>query len=78
MTYYRDFKRYVGLAGLPTNFRPHDMRHTAATNVVNRGGTTKDAAEMLAHTSTRHTERYARHLNMERKRQTAERMEAAS
>ena len=51
------------------------MRHTAATNVINRGGTTKDAAEMLGHKSTRHTERYARKLGMERKRQTAALME---
>jgi integrase len=71
-TWYRDFKSHVRLAGLPENFRAHDLRHTAATNVINRGGTTKDAAEMWGHRSTGHTERYARKLGMDRKRQTAE------
>ena len=75
MTWYRDFKRQLRLAGIPKNFRAHDLRHSAATFVINRGGTTKDAAEMLAHQSTRHTERYARRLGLERKRETAARME---
>ncbi|MBV8775548.1 MAG: tyrosine-type recombinase/integrase [Deltaproteobacteria bacterium] len=49
MAWYRDFKSQLKRAGLRTTSRAHDLRHTAATYVINNGGTTKDAAVMLAH-----------------------------
>lgn len=71
----RTFKRYARLAGLPDNFRLHDLRHTAANYCVNKGGNTKDASVMLGHVTTRHTERYTKRLGLERKAQTAALME---
>jgi hypothetical protein len=51
------------------------MRHTAATYAMDHGANTKEIAQMLGHKSTKHTERYAKRLGMERKRQTAAIME---
>lgn len=49
------------LAGLP-DVRMHDLRHSAASNLVNAGQTLYSVAKILGHRQTRTTERYA-HLS---------------
>lgn len=48
-------------AGLP-DLRVHDLRHSAASNLVNSGQSLYIVAKVLGHTQTRTTERYA-HLD---------------
>jgi site-specific recombinase XerD len=48
-------------AGLP-DVRMHDLRHSAASNMVNSGQTLYAVAKVLGHRQTRTTERYA-HLS---------------
>lgn len=56
-----------------SNFRFHDLRHTAASYLVMGGATLYDAAQILGHKSTETTKRYA-HLSTEHKAKVAERV----
>lgn len=53
------------------DFTFHDLRHTAASRIVQAGGTLLDAGEHLGHSSPIMTQRYA-HLSQDRRQQTAE------
>ncbi len=61
------FQGAVRRAGI-RNFRFHDLRHTAASQMVIRGASLKDVQEILGHKSMTMTLRYA-HLSQERKKQ---------
>lgn len=50
-------------AGLPSNVRIHDLRHTFASRVVSRGRNLYEAQKLLGHADPRTTLRYA-HLSM--------------
>jgi len=50
-----------------TNFRFHDLRHTAASNLAKNGATLLEIAEVLGHSNTTVTKRYA-HLCIDHKR----------
>lgn len=45
----RSWKRLLGKAGLPTNTRLHDIRHSTATLLLSRGVSVKVVSEMLGH-----------------------------
>ncbi|MCU7836226.1 MAG: site-specific integrase [gamma proteobacterium symbiont of Taylorina sp.] len=50
-----------------TNFRFHDLRYTAASNLAKNGATLLEIAEVLGHSNTTVTKRYA-HLCIDHKR----------
>ena len=52
------------------DFHLHDLRHTCATMLINRGATLYDVQGYLRHASPKMTQRYA-HLTGERREQTA-------
>ena len=53
------------------DFRWHDFRHTAASRIVQVGGTLLDAGEHLGHRTPLMTQRYA-HLSPERRQRVAD------
>jgi integrase len=57
-------------AGLPANFRIHDLRHSFASRLVSKGQSLYVVQQMLGHADPRTTMRYA-HLSMEIQRQAA-------
>ena len=56
-----------------SDFRFHDLRHTAASYLVMAGATLHECAEVLGHRSIQTTKRYA-HLSTEHKAQLTERV----
>ncbi len=56
-----------------TNFRFHDLRHTAASYLVMNGASLHETAEILGHKSTQTTKRYA-HLSTDHKSALAQRV----
>jgi integrase len=57
-------------AGLPSNIRIHDLRHTFASRLVNAGESIYVVQQMLGHADARTTQRYA-HLSMDVQRRAA-------
>ena len=56
----RAFKRAVKRAGIQVRVRPHDLRHTFASNYLQSGqGTLADLSKILGHTSLKTTMIYA-------------------
>jgi integrase len=70
----RHFKRAVRVAGL-TDFRFHDLRHTAASYLAMTGATTNEIAEILGHKTLDMVKRYA-HLTTTHSAKVLERMES--
>ena len=64
------FEKARERAGLE-DFRWHDFRHTAASRIVQAGGTLLDAGEHLGHRTLLMTQRYA-HLSPERRQKVAD------
>ena len=62
-------------AGLP-HLRVHDLRHSAATNLVAGGGTLNDAQEMLGHANISLTSSLYKHAEDSQQRATAARIDA--
>lgn len=59
-TIKRYFKTAKALAGITRRFRFHDQRHTFASTLASKGINSFTLRDLLGHTSTRTTERYAR------------------
>jgi integrase len=64
----RSFKSALRGAGIQ-DFRFHDLRHVAASQLIERGGSLAGAQKLLGHTSIRTTERY---LNLSQKFERSE------
>ena len=48
----RSFKRYLEEAGIPTDVRFHDLRHTAGTLALRQGVPLHTVSKMLGHSDT--------------------------
>jgi len=59
-TIKRYFKTAKAIAGINRRFRFHDQRHTFASTLASKGINSFTLRDLLGHTSTRTTERYAR------------------
>lgn len=54
----RDFKKWLGVAGIEGSFTPHTLRHTAATNLLRRTGNAKLVQRYLGHSDVATTLRF--------------------
>lgn len=54
----RDFKKWVGQAGIEGGFTPHALRHTAATKLLRRTGNAKLVQKYLGHSDVATTLRF--------------------
>jgi integrase len=54
---HKTLRQVINAAGIE-DFRPYDMRHTFATNVLDAGNDIRDVQELLGHTSLVMTQRY--------------------
>lgn len=54
----RDFKKWVGLAGIESRLTPHALRHTAATKLLRRTGNAKLVQKYLGHSDVATTLRF--------------------
>ena len=70
-TLYAEFERARGALKLPYVLHYHDLRHTAASLMINAGVDVYTVGEILGHRSTQTTKRYA-HLATSRKREALE------
>jgi integrase len=61
----RHFKRLLKKAGLPTDIRLHDLRHTYATLLLKRGVPAKIVQELLGHSSITITLDLYSHVTLE-------------
>jgi integrase/recombinase XerC len=58
-------KRYLALAGLPTDLSPHKLRHACATHLLDHGADIRHVQEQLGHASLSTTQVYT-HVSLAR------------
>lgn len=73
-TIHRSFHNACKRAGVPKGFRFHDLRHTFATNFLQRTGDIHALQDILGHSEPRMTRRYA-HILDEHKREAMKKFE---
>lgn len=73
---YRDWKKLLGIAGLPPRTRLHDLRHSAATLLLSRGVPVKVVSEMWGHHDVAFTLRVYGHVLPEMQDKAADAMDA--
>jgi integrase len=72
---HRDFKRLLKRAGLPTSVRLHDLRHSAASLLLNLGTPLKTIQAVLGHSSIKVTADIYAHLAPQMERDAADSMD---
>lgn len=72
LQFRKHWNKALKAAGLE-NFRFHDLRHDAASQMAMAGATLLEIGEVLGHRSTETTKRYS-HLSVERKRAVTDRV----
>jgi len=65
VTLQKYFAKAKELAGITRRLRVYDLRHTFATNMLNRGIPLADLSRMLGHADLRMSQSYARAANLE-------------
>lgn len=76
ITLHRDWKDLLKSAGLPVETRFHDLRHSAASLLLNQGVPLKMISEMLGHSSISITANIYGHVSDNAKQEVANMMES--
>lgn len=62
-TFYRAFKGYLRLVGLPDSYSPHSARATAVTELKRKGIENRQIRQMTGHNSDQMVELYDKREN---------------
>ncbi|ODT62162.1 hypothetical protein ABS71_16125, partial [bacterium SCN 62-11] len=73
---HQSFKELLKVAGLPSSFRPYDLRHSAATIMLQGNTPPKVAADRLGHSTTRLTLDTYSHVMPSMQRDVADKFES--
>ncbi len=76
MTLHREYKQMLKAAGLPTDVRFHDLRHTAASLLLAEGVHLRVIMELLGHSSITLTANTYAHVMPAAMRDVADRMDS--